>query len=101
MIILSVVAIKDFGVYSLRDEKGIEYDLSLQFFGNVKIEIGDKFCLNEKYLNKSWPNFAQPYAFARYERKVFEKSKDLSDIEFIRIQKNDTKEIILLKRVYG
>ena len=101
MILLRVEEIKEFGKYRLSDKQKNEYEIVFQFFGNIKIEKGDKVYLDEKYLDKHWSNFAQPFTFTTFEEEELKRKLNFTEKDFILVYKNNTNEEILLKRVYG
>ena len=101
MILLNVIGFERYGILVLSDDKKNIYKLAFQFFNDFKIQKGDKIYLNEKYLDKNWENFAQPYAFSYTNEDLLKKDKNFSEIDFITLYIAKTKKEILLKRIYG
>ena len=101
MILLNVVEVKQFGRYVLEDEKKNQYSLSFQFFGSDNLSKGDKVYLDEKYLDKTWENFSQPYVFSAIKEDLVKKVDNFDDSEFISVYYTSNKNTATLKRIYG
>ena len=99
MVKLEITA-KDTYEYTLTDEDGKSYILSIDFMDiNEKPEKGDYIYLSAELLNPKYDGYSTSYAFGNLESIYGKENISLNDIDVIKLEK-EGKEIYL-KRLYG
>lgn len=98
---VEIVEITPFNEYILREiASGKNHSLILEFYNCPKVKIGDKITLSTVLFQKTWRNYAQPYAFEKSNyTKEFIKENNISYNDLIGL--NNGNEKILLHRIYG
>ena len=100
MVLLKVLEKKEYGQYVIEDKDEKRYTFIFEFYGTKDPEVGDSLYLDEKYLNRNWADFAQPYALSAEERDLKFKAPNETKEDFGAVHYQDGTKV-LVKRIYG
>ena len=100
MVLVTILEKKEYGEFVIQDDKKQKYSFIFEFYGLEQPQVGDALYLDEKYLNRNWEGFAQPYAFSAEERDLNFKAPNETREDFGAVHYKDGRKV-LVKRIYG
>ena len=100
MIKLKIIDVLDDYIYNLKDERGNNYNLNIEFLDiEQSPQIGDYIYMSLELLNQYYDGYSTNYTFGDLKNRYGKDNILLTDIDVIKIVTNNLE--IYLKRLYG